>query len=646
MLYLYRISHDITNLNLMNRRFTFSFLLLCCTCIAGAREQLTNIPTVYIDTENSAPVTSKSDYVSGTVTVVSADRDECCDALPMGIRGRGNSTWSMEKKPYRVKFDKKTNFLNNTAKAKNWVFLANYADKTLIRNAIAFEISRFVGLEYTPSIKFVDVVLNDKYVGNYMVTDQTEVNPGRVPVEEQETTDTQEPEISGGYLLELDGFADGEPVWFQTGQGMKVTVKYPKDDKINEQQLKYITDYVCEFERRLFSDGFSDPEKGFRSMVDENSLVNWYIACELTANSDSFWSTYIYKKRNDDHIYFGPMWDYDIAFNNDNRLGNAILKLMRDHAHEPRVWIRRMWQDAKFRENVNKRWMQLVEEGIEDYLLDAVDSYAALIDDSQALNFKTWPVLNRRVYLENSVFPTYKEGVDYLSDFISERIAFLTESFAQTDPSATLVEINSDSKYLIRHSGGMYVGVSGSTCKLAKKSDAAEIRFIPSSAEPYAYGIELDEGLFMGSNKQWDVIHFNDFTDPYALFTVEKAENSNHVIFKNVGRGMYLGTDNNDAGGGIYTDKSGSDIRHRWNLVEIEQSSVDGLTTADKSLKIDGGLISGGSGNTSIRVFDVTGALVASGSGEVSVAPLSCGIYIASAEYADGTVVVKRFVKN
>lgn len=407
-------------------------VVICCLSVC-AQEQYTQLPTFYIETDNPAAIIGKSDYVSGKISIVSSDQTECLTDVLLGIRGRGNSTWGMAKKPYRIKFDKKTHLLNLNAKAKSWVLLANYADKTLIRNAVAFEVSNYLGMEFTPSVRFVDVVLNGKFLGNYMVSDQVEVGKGRVPVEEQETTDTEEPAISGGYLVELDGFASSEPVWFQTPQGLKVTVKYPKDDKINMKQRKYITDYICNFENVLFADNFTDPSTGYRAYIDEESLINWYIACELVGNSDSFWSTYIYKKRDDPHLYMGPLWDYDIAFNNDNRLGDATRKLMRESAHNPKNWIQRMWQDPWFRHAVNTRWKALTASGIEEHLVNYVSETASLIDRSQALNFERWKVLDKRVYLETQLFNTYSGGIEYLKTYLKNRIAFLTESFGEED---------------------------------------------------------------------------------------------------------------------------------------------------------------------------------------------------------------------
>lgn len=401
-----------------------------------AQEQLTPLPTLYIQTENNAPIVSKELYLNATYTLVDGGSSAEVNALPGRIKGRGNSTWNMAKKPYKLKFDEKINLLNLPSHEDTWVILNNYADKTLMRNALAFKISATVGLEFTPSVQFLDVVLNDEYIGNYFLTDQVEVAHMRVPVDKQSTDDTSEPAITGGYLVELDGFADSEPVWFATDQGMKVTIKYPKDDKINPAQRDYITNYIREFENRLFSAGYNNPETGYRAMVDEASLINWYIACELTGNSDAFWSTYIYKKNNDPRLYFGPLWDFDIAFNNDNRLGDAAQKLMREHAHNPRQWIQRMWTDPWFKEAVAIRWKELTENGIAAELNTYIQETSTLLEESQQLNFQHWDNLDTRVYLETYLFPTYAQGVDYLSSYVSDRIAFLSAVFEPELPTS------------------------------------------------------------------------------------------------------------------------------------------------------------------------------------------------------------------
>ena len=423
------------------------FCVLFNLFVVEAQTQRTNLPTIYINT-NNVTISNKEDYVSGTLTVVSSDSQEKMTNVSMGIRGRGNSTWWMPKKPYRMKLDKKAHFLNLTAEQKDWVFLANYADKTLIRNAVAFKISELVGMEFSPSVKFVDVVLNNVFIGNYMVTDQVELGKTRVNVEEQSVIATAgSTEITGGYLLEIDGFA-GDPFWFSTAQRrIPVTVKYPKGDEINTAQKKYIVDYINDFEKRLFASNFNDPALGYRPWVDTSSLVNWYIICELTGNPDSFWSTYIYKRRSDQKLYFGPVWDFDIAFNNDYRVGDAVRKLMRSNAHVYRDWIEQFWRDEWFQKAVAKRWKELVDAGIEKKLLDYISETSVLLRNSQIQNFNKWEILPTRVHYELFLFDTYAKGLDYLKSYISERVAFLTECFAPLVPEEPSVPFVADENY-------------------------------------------------------------------------------------------------------------------------------------------------------------------------------------------------------
>ncbi len=399
--------------------------------------QLTNIPTLHIQTTNSQTITSKETYVTGKLVAVSADpREELSgdgSGVAIEIKGRGNSTWGMAKKPYRIKFASKTNFLNLPAKAKSWTLLANYADKSLIRNAVAFKMSEIAGLEFSPAARFVDVVLNGEYQGCYMVSDQIEENEKRVPVEEQDPIDFNN--LTGGYLLEIDGFAYGEPVWFSTDRGVPITVKYPNDDEIVPQQLSYITQFTQQFENTLFTPSYRDTEIGYRALVDTASLINWYICCELTGNSDAFWSTYIYKKKDIDKFFFGPLWDYDIAFNNDSRQGNASEKLMRVHGYDPKVWIQRIWTDPWFTNAVKNRWEKLVnDEKILDQLLLFIDQTVELIEESQEKNYDKWGHLSSRVYLEQNLYSTYPEYIADLKNYLEQRVAFLSADFAKITP--------------------------------------------------------------------------------------------------------------------------------------------------------------------------------------------------------------------
>lgn len=421
----------------MNRiLYLFIFLLTAVSakCIINEQpyKQLSNLPAIYIETANSQPITSKEVYTDATLYWV--DKAGITTYTDATIRGRGNSTWGLAKKPYRIKFKKKKKFLgDDRANAKSWTLLANHTDKALMRNAVAACIGDFAGQPFTAAAVFVDLVLNGEYLGNYQVSDQMEVREKRVEITEQEEGATEDSNITGGYFLEVDGFATSEPVYFQTSKGILVTIKSPDDDVINTAQRKYISSHMQKFEDALFSSNFTDPDKGYRQYVDSLTLASWYISSELTANPDAFWSTYMYKEKDDDRFFFGPLWDYDIAFNNCSRTGDLTRALLVEKglgASLARIWMQQMWKDPWFLNLVNREWKKCVKRGMEDYVIAFVDSLAEELEQSQRLNFAKWP-LDKKVYDEYMLFSTYSEGIDFLKTFIHNRFAYLTETFAK-----------------------------------------------------------------------------------------------------------------------------------------------------------------------------------------------------------------------
>lgn len=502
--------------------------------LAEAYPQLTNIPTIYMTTAGNASVQHDA-YVNGTITVVSSNEAECMTERPFQIKGRGNSTWNMAKKPFSIQLDSAMNFLGMRANARKWDMIANYADKTLMRGAVAFHLSEFVGLEFTPGERFVDVYLNGTYMGNYHVTDHMERGENRVPVEEGTAADC-------GYFCEVDGWATNEPHYFTTTKGVPITIHYPENPR--SAQTSYITKCVQDFENSLFSAYFTDEVKGYRPLVDTTSLINWYVAVELVGNSDAFWSTFFYKKQGDGKLYVGPMWDYDIAFNNDDRLGDATNKVMRDNGHRYLTWIQRLWQDPWFRHAANRRLKELVDAGVEQELDGYIDEKAKELEQSQAQNFKKWNILSTHVYHEVKLFNTYDEGVAYLKTYINQRIKFLQQNFEQEDTGSSILpdptptnEISTDYLYTIKgKTSGLYVDtynhdtVAGT--KLVSMSLQADcktqlwyVHYLQNGyCMIYNYGSKLavgDAGLYKNAmqlmepdstnaQQQWELFNCND----------------------------------------------------------------------------------------------------------------------------------------
>ena len=185
--------------------------------------QLTNLPTVTIHTKDGVIPYDKENEIESQITIIS-DNGTKLLYQPGGIRERGNASRSFPKKPYRIKFDKKQNLLNAPAKAKKWTLINNYGDKTLMRNLLAFELSRLMGMPYTPYGTAVDVMLNGEYKGCYQLCDQIEVNKDRVNITEMEPTDISGSALTGGYLIEVDAYAYDEVKWFNSTKGNPVNV--------------------------------------------------------------------------------------------------------------------------------------------------------------------------------------------------------------------------------------------------------------------------------------------------------------------------------------------------------------------------------------------------------------------------------------
>ncbi len=399
-----------------------------------------SLPVLKIDADGA--ITSKETYVTANLnTIGNGVTDGLWDSYASGkkieIRLRGNSTAFLPKKPYRMKFPDKFSPLGlNHAKEKNWVLLANDADKTLLRNAIAFQASRIMDdnaaqHRFTPATTFVDVYLNANYEGNYMLTDQLEVAPGRINIESLKASDGADPaKITGGYFLEIDGFGASEPLFFYTPQkNMTVVMKYPKDDDYAAPQFDYIKDYVGnKAEGALFAGNFTDPVQGWRGYFDSKTWVDYYIINEFTGNPDAWWSTNVYKHRNDPLLYFGPVWDFDIAFNNDIRLGDATRKLMATDAHDPRQWIQQFILDPGFKAAVKTRWNAKKTEL--KALTSYVDELAAKINISQQANFMRWNIQTQSLGHGGTPPSSYKEGITQLKNYLDARYSYLEGVFS------------------------------------------------------------------------------------------------------------------------------------------------------------------------------------------------------------------------
>ena len=401
----------------------------------GKMYQPTNIPLIIVNTEGKINYRKKSEKVDCNVIIIN---DGKIDVKQSGtIRIRGNSSKDLEKKSFQINLDKKTKILDMPAKAKKWGLLANHMDKSLIRNLVAFKISSLLGQEYSPACRSADLIVDGSFEGNYIICDKIERGDGRVELDKIDEDCNDVPCITGGYLMEIDGFADQETYHFTSAKGVKVTIKYP--DTTNEQKT-YLKNWFDELEANIYDNQRVDN-------IDLETFSQFFILNEFCADIDSVWSSYyVTKQRNDDKLHFGPAWDFDLSLDNDNRLypTNSKEKWIFNYglsAGTFRQFISKLMSCENALNAVQQKWKEVTASSFtKEAVFRYIEEQIKYIDESQKLNFKRWDVLNRILQYEAVARGSYEEEIKHLKEYIEERFMVLGNMILNADTSSFEVQ--------------------------------------------------------------------------------------------------------------------------------------------------------------------------------------------------------------
>lgn len=643
----------------MRQLFTLMTAFVALTLAAQTR-QYSDLPTLHVmQTGNWQPI-DKETYLDCTVDLIDGDSEV---NYPDGrIRGRGNSTWVRGTKlPYRLKFRTKYKLLgSNRASAKNWVLMANNFDKTLIRNAVASHVALECGQPFAPGAKFVDMVLDGKFVGNYQITDFLDIRKKRINITEQELPAAQGDNITGGYFLECC-YDEMGPDVFWTERGTSIRIKSPDQDVINSEQMAYIRSHIVEFERRLFSKNFTDPVKGYRPMVDSTSLVSWYICGELCMNLDMFWSTNIYKEKDDDHIYFGPVWDFDIAFNNSARAGDVRQSLMFDVGFQQNTgvgsWIHRMMEDPWFEALVKREYKRIVDGGVEEHTLAYINDLATQLDQSQRLNYELYNI-GEQYWDEYKLFSTYTAGVEYLKTTFSKHIQFLNSQFNPEAPAPEPEPASFNGLYRIYNvQANMAIGPRDGKVTLYDPEGNHLWRVTPHGD---AYRITAPEtGLAItglpdqGSNL---TLRTDNPSDSNQLWRIETLENDESTcVVSNVATNWAWNNSNNNAADAnpiiSWTNDENNSWKttRQWRFVYVGESALDEIqqhwavtySPSAQALRIIAYGYDALQG--SVEIYGINGARVfaADAAPEISLSALPKGVYILKVKINNHTETLK-----
>ncbi len=407
------------------------FTLLSESALSGRVIVRTGLPVVYLKT--SGPVVSKEDYVDGTMSIVGAQNEEDnIEGLVCSVRGRGNTTWYWPKKPYLIKLDEKASVLG-MPKHKRWILLANFMDRTMMRNLVSMKVASMTGLAWSPRCQSVEVVMNDKHIGNYLLIEQVRVDKNRLNITEMKPEDNSGEALTGGYLLELDFHYDNLVQWKDphgqtaqwiggTNQGIPFGIKSPDEEEVTPQQVQYIKDYIYEVAETLYGSDFKDPDNGYAKYLDVDSFVDYWIIFEVMGNHElgNPGSVYMHKDRGG-KLTAGPVWDFDWGVLSYNTSPQARTGLINRNA----IWYARLFEDPAFKQKVKDRFNELLPKlrTIPDFMEES----RVALSKSAELNFNLWNPAedasqNGGRIINGDENMSFDSAVDRLIDIYEERL--------------------------------------------------------------------------------------------------------------------------------------------------------------------------------------------------------------------------------
>lgn len=416
-----------------------------------------NLPVLVIDTQDEEiPDEPKIDGQLGIIDNGPGQLNTLGDPFngyngQIGIELRGSSSLFFDKKSYSVETRLSNGDNNNVSllgmpEENDWVLYGPFSDKSLMRNVLSFHIGRSMG-RYAPRTRWCELLINGEYQGVYVLMEKIKRDNDRVDIARLRPEDTEGDQLTGGYIFSVDRDEQGPSSGWDSPYTDAVFYKYqdPDYDELLPVQKNYIRNHFTAFETAMDQNPSATT---YNQYLDIPSFVDYWIATEIFKHIDNFkLSFYMYKRKdsNGGKIHFGPLWDLNLAY------GNF------DFAQDPGpegwsyIWVnlnflRPFWvldlsNDPAVQEQINCRWNALRNGPLHtDSLLQFIDDNATLLADAQARNFQRWPVLGQYVWPNSFVGDTYEEEVDFLKDWLIDRLDWMDDNMIGTCTTSSAAE--------------------------------------------------------------------------------------------------------------------------------------------------------------------------------------------------------------
>ena len=440
----------------MQKYFTYILLVLFINHANQSNAQLveTNLPILKITTTTGI---LKEPKVPGTIEIynqtnkLNAVTDTPTAKYAIGVEYRGSSSYDLSPKKaygFETRTDKGENLnisLLGLPADNDWVIIAPYSDKSLLRDHLTYAMARAMN-RYASRTRFVELIVNGEYQGVCFLGEKIKQGKDRVNIAKLKDTDLTGDDLTGGYILKIDK-TTGSPSrgwnsdYFSSINKVYFQIDYPKLENLKEPQFNYIKNFVNDFEKRLLSTDFKDLEKGYSKVIDIDSFIDFFIINELTRNVDGYrLSTFFHKDKDSKggKLVMGPAWDFNLAFGNADYCDgwkhtgwaykfNEVCPS--DGAGGVPIWWSQLLKDNNFQIKLKTRWVDLRKNALSNNKIEAhIDSVTILLKDAQQRNFQKWNIMGRYVWPNYHYQGNYNEEITWTKTWIKNRLDWLDNS--------------------------------------------------------------------------------------------------------------------------------------------------------------------------------------------------------------------------
>ena len=437
----------------------FTFLVENLSCVSQVLTT-SNLPIVVVNTNNvTIPNTPKIPATMGIIWNEDNSENSILDPFneyfgQIGIERRGSSSNSFPAKSYsletRSPLDSNYNVnIFQMPKDNDWILYAPYTDKSLIRNVLTYHLGNKLG-HWSPRTQLCELILNNEYQGVYVFMEKIKINPGRVDIHENTYSDTQNNSLTGGYIFKIDKTTEGGVIIWNSPYNsipFNAAIRYqmhdPDYNDMHPTQLDYLESIVTEWETKLQSNQFDDPVDGYRKYIDVESFIDFMLINELSKNVDGYRiSTFLHKQRfsEGNKIVAGPLWDFNLGFGNANYCQGGLttgweinFNYVCGGGMDNPFWWNRLLEDPYFANKTHCRWLELRETYLSnEYINNYIDSLATLLESPSQRHYQRWPILSTYVWPNNFIGDTYQEEIDYLKEWIADRLIWMDNNMFGT----------------------------------------------------------------------------------------------------------------------------------------------------------------------------------------------------------------------